>query len=173
VTITIAPNEHGQVRVFHQESTADHASIFALLEDSLGAKIIVDRDVQIASDATLRDLGLAQFLMMGYGISEADIAPQMDMLNNLTGSFAIIRSGAFGPNGVTLKTDGDAKLVATYHEEGASPVPLTPLTSDSAEGSLTPKTKAPKSDARIGGMVATVVLLLMGLLVWLMIWIGG
>ena len=97
----------------------------------------------------------------------------LDMLNTLTGSFAIIRSGAFGEDGATLQTDGEAKLVAKFSEEGAAPPTLTPLTSDSSDGTLSPPTKAPKSDARIGGMVATVALLLMGLLVWLMIWIGS
>lgn len=177
MTDTIAPHEYGKVRVFQLAYQLDSEIApkddYDRLGQALGAKIVTEKDVQIVHETALHDLGLAQFLMLGYGITEAEIAPQMDMLNSLKGSFAIIRSGAFGDQGATLNTNGDAKLVATFTEEGAAPPALTPLTSDSSQGTLTPPTKAPKSDARIGGMVATVVLLLMGIFVWLMIWIGG
>jgi hypothetical protein len=180
VSHQILPNEYGKVRVFQLgfalETDIGTPTDYARLEQALGAKIVNARDVQIVSEDALHELGLAQFLMMGHGIANDDIAPQSQMLNALSGSFAIIRSGAFGPDGATLQTDGEAKLVATFAEEAAAPPPLTPLASDNTDGAMPPPEptgKPPKSDARIGGMVATVALLLMGLLVWLMIWIGG
>ena len=173
-------NEFGKVRVFQLayqlETEIGQAEDYARLETALGAKIIKPDDVQIVSEAALHDLGLAQFLMMGHGIAETDIAPATTMLNSLKGSFAIIRSGAFGPDAVTFPDSGEAKWIATFDEQGAAPAPMTPLTSEAAKGTVeatdTPA-KKPKSDARIGGMVATVALLLMGLLVWLMIWIAS
>lgn len=171
---TIAPNEFGRVRVFQIDQTIGH-DVTALAQ-ALGAAITTPDDVQFVAADTLRDIGLAQFLMLGYGIAQADMSPEMDRLNGLTGDFAIVRSGAFGPNGATLATQSTAKLVAAFTEEGAPPPSMTPLTSDSTQGVVTPPdtpAKKPKSDARIGGMVATVALILMGLLVWLMIWIGG
>ena len=177
---TIPANEHGKVHVF-QLSDALAGEIaqldsLASLAATLNALIVQPDDVQIVSETTLHDLGLAQFLMLGHGISEADIGPDMDRLNALTGSFAIIRSGAFGGAEVTIPQNAEATWVATFTEGGAAAAPLTPLTSDATKGHLPPAdppTKKPKSDARIGGMVATIALLLMGLLVCLMIWVGS
>jgi hypothetical protein len=177
---TITANEFGKVRVFQLnyalESEVGGAGDYHRLEHALGVTFANTEDVQIIAQAALDDLGLAQFLMMGHGISQAQITPEMDRLNALTGSFAIIRSGVFGGVAVTLADHDDAKLIATFTEEGAAPAPLTPLTSDSSKGTITPPDtpiKKPKSDARVGGMIATVALLLMGLLVWLMIWIAS
>ena len=176
----ITANEHGKVRVFQLSATLasvlEQEETFASLASALGVSIADPDDVQIVADAVLRDLGLAQFLMMGYGIAEAEIGPEMEALNTLTGSFAVIRSGAFGEAATTLRPSEDAALIATFHEEGAAPAPLTPLQADSAQGTVAdpvPPVKKPKSDARIGGMVATLALLVLFALVGLMIWIAG
>lgn len=178
MTNVILPHEHGRVRVFQLDPilSGQLGDTYDALADALNASITAPDDVQIVSAETLNDIGLAQFLMLGYGISQADMTPEMDQLNNLKGEFAIVRSGAFGEAGAVLRTDGAAKLVATFTEEGAAPPPMTPLTSDSSHGAITPPdapAKKPKSDARIGGMVATAALIVMGLLVWLMILVGG
>lgn len=177
MTQMIPANDHGKVYVFQLayplKAEVGQIADYARLEAAIGAKITNPADVQIVSEDALHDLGLAQFLMMGHGISETAIAPKRKMLNALKGSFAIVRSGAFGGAAVTLSDTNDAKLIATFTERTASAASLIPLTSDGTQGILTPQTKAPKSDARIGGMIATIVLILLGLLVWLMIWIGG
>lgn len=180
MTETKPAHEFGKVRVFQLayqlETETGHAVDYTRLEKALGAKIVKPDDVQIVSEAALHDLGLAQFLMMGHGIAEADIAPSTAMLNALRGSIAIIRSGAFGPDAVTFPDTAEATWIATFTEQGAAPTPITALTSEAAKGTIegaTPPAKKPKSDARIGGMIATVALLLMGLLVWLMIWIAS
>lgn len=180
MTLTIPANDYGKVHVFQLdyqlEMEIGHMGDYDRLARALGTPITEPRDVQIVSEAALHDLGLAQFLMMGHGIAEADIAPDMERLNALKGSFAIIRSGAFGGAAVTVPDGSEATWIATYTEERGTAAPLTPLTSDNSKGTATPSdtaAKKPKSDARIGGMVATVALLLMGLLVWLMIWIGS
>ena len=180
MTETKTANEFGKVRVFQLayqvETDTGRPNDYARLEAALGAKIVNQADVQIVSEDTLHDLGLAQFLMMGHGIAEADLAPSTTMLNALKGNFAIIRSGAFGPDPITFPDTGAAIWIATYNEQQATPAPMEPLTSDAAKGTIETveaPTQKPKSDARIGGMVATVALLLMGLLVWLMIWIAS
>lgn len=180
MTETKIANEFGKVRVFQLayqlKSEIGEPEDYTRLETAIGVKIVKQEDIQIVSEAALHDLGLAQFLMMGHGIVEDDIAPATAMLNALKGSVAIIRSGAFGPDAVTFPDTGEATWIATFNEQGTAPAPMTPLTSESAEGTMEAAespAKKPKSDARVGGMIATVALLLMGLLVWLMIWIAS
>jgi hypothetical protein len=179
MTDTITADDHGKVRIFQLDPKLaieiGDTGNYDRLERALGTKIMNKEDVQIVAEMALNDLGLAQFLMMGHGIAEADIKPQMATLNALKGSVAIVRSGAFGGVAFTLRPDSEAKLIAAFTEEGAALAPLVPLTSEGSAGILAPEApaKKPKSDARIGGMVATVALLLMGLLVWLMIWIAS
>jgi hypothetical protein len=179
MTDTITADDHGKVRIFQLDPQLEmeigQSDDYDWLERALGAKIVNKEDVQIVAEMALKDLGLAQFLVMGHGIAEADIKPQMATLNALKGSVAIVRSGAFGGVAFTLRPDSEAKLIATFTEEGVAPAPLVPLTSEGSAGILAPDppAKRPKSDARVGGMVATVALLLMGLLVWLMIWIAS
>jgi len=180
MTETIAAHEHGKVRVFQLSaalaSVLEKEETLDALGAALGLSINDPDDVQVVSEAELRDLGLAQFLMLGYGIAEADIAPEMATLNALSGSFAVIRSGAFGKAASTLRPSEDAALIATFSEDSGDPAPLTPLQADTATGAIPPaetNAKKPKSDARIGGMVATIALLVLFALVGLMIWIAG
>lgn len=176
MSLNIPAHDHGLVRVFRvspalQERLATTDDLGAL-EQALGVIIAKPQDVQLVAADTLSDVSLAQFLTMAYGV---DAAALTDLQDILADTFVIIRSGAFGGVAVTLKDSSDAQLISTVAEDGPTAPALTPLTAETAKGTApTGKPpKKPKSDARIGGMVATVALLLMGILVWLMIWIGG
>ena len=128
----------------------------------------------MAALTALRGLGLAPFLAMGYGVSSEDLAAAPGLQDATEDNFVVIRSGAFGGAAVRLTQSADAQLVATLAEEGATPPHLTSLKSKSAEGLITePTTKPAKSDARIGGMVATVALLVLFALAGLMIWVAS
>lgn len=174
MTHQIPAHEHGVVRIFALSSDIDmaiaHDGTLASLELALGV-LLKDDDVQIIKIETVSELGLSTFLEMAYAIIPEDLAAQRDAVNALTGTIAVIRSGAFGGDDIIIHDD---MLVATLHEEGGTRAGLAPLTATSAEGILDAptKTKPPKSDARIGGMIATYALIFMFALVGLMIWIA-
>ena len=88
-------------------------------------------------------------------------------------TFAVlVMSAAFPPEGMTLDLPADVRLVTVLRDTPDVTLPET-LRSDAAKGSLQGNGKPKKSDARIGGMIATYALLLMFALVGLMVWIGG
>lgn len=178
MSLDVAANEYGLIRVLRLSGALHHAleqsDGFEPLEKALAVIIAAPEDVQIVASASLRGLGLAPFLAMGYGVAADDLAAAPGLQDATEDSYVIIRSGAFGGAAVTLTQSADAQLVATLAEEGAPTPPLTALTSESAKGILTePAAKPAKSDARIGGMVATVALLVLFALAGLMIWVAG
>lgn len=150
----------------------DKTDNLAPLAAAVGVAALVTEDVQIIHPRDLSDLGLRNFLEIGYGISDA----QTQSLAGYTPvhCLAILRAGAFGPDGITLTPTDDAMLIGVFTEADAAPPNLAPLPSEGAKGIIAPPPGKPaKSDARIGGMVATVALLVMFALVALMVWIGG
>jgi len=178
MSLTVASGEHGLIRVM-RISPSLHRALeqsdgFEPLEKALEVIIATPEDVQLVAASSLRGLGLAPFLAMGYGVASEDLAAAPGLQDATEDNYVVIRSGAFGGAGVTLVDSADAHLVATLAEEGAAPPPLASLKSASTKGLLTePTAKPPKSDARIGGMVATAALLVMFALVALMIWVAS
>lgn len=143
------------------------------LKDALGATDLDADCVDVFDVATLEQIGLSGYLVAGNGIAEADVAPYEDMLNSLQGHVAIVLSAAFGGFEGTLNPTPPLRYIAAFREEGA-PVTFKPLPDDGAkrveEAELTKKTP---SDAAMSGRVATIALLVMAFLVWLMIKIAG
>lgn len=178
MTLTVTAHEHGQIRVFRLSEALTQAlsqtSDLGPLEKALEVIIAQPEDVQLVLGDSLQGVGLAPFLAMGYGIDSAALAAAPGLQDATDDSFVVIRSGAFGGAAVTLNETPDAVLIAMLAEEGAQPASLTPLQADSADGIVAARpAKPPKSDARIGGMIATYVLLFLFALVGLMIWIAG
>ncbi len=145
------------------------------LAKAVGASNLNPDNVQIVQLDTVAELGLPAYLDMAYGIAQADMAGLDEKFSGLSGSIAILRTNAFPEGGITLPPNDQARLVIVLNEEIASPASLTPLHSEASKGIVMPVTpiKKPKSDARIGGMVATVVLLLLFVLVGVMVWVAG
>ncbi len=178
MSLTVTANEHGQIRVFRLSEALQRAlsqsDDMGPLEKALEVIIAKPEDVQIVLGDSLKGVGLAPFLAMGYGVDGAELAAAPGLQDATEDSFVVIRSGAFGGAEVTLNDTPDAVLIATLTEEGATPPSLAPLQSDSAEGSISgAPIKPPKSDAGIGGMIATYVLLFLFALTALMIWIAS
>ncbi len=174
----VAANEHGLVRVFRLSEPLFHAleqsEDFGPLEKALGVIIAEPADVQLIAADSLRGLGLAPFLAMGYGIKSGDLEDAIGMQDATDDSFVVVRSGAFGGAAVTVSDSPDAQLIATLAEDGPDAPSMTPITSDSAEGLVShPAAKPVKSDARVGGMVATIALLVLFALAGLMIWVAS
>ena len=172
--------EDGVVRIFlasYQLSMEiGHMGTYDRLYAALGVERLDTDHVQQLQTRILEDLTLQDFLRDGYGISDEELAQYKEALDGVQqDSFLllIIRSKAFESKPVTLNTSGEAQLIATLHEPGAS-VSFEALPNPDPEAVLevVPQKKRP-SDAAMSGRIATVALLLMALLVWLMIWIAG
>lgn len=178
MTLSVTATEHGTVRVFRLsealKAALKDAADLVPLETALGVIIAKPDDVQIVAADSLVDMSLAQFLAIAYDVDSAALASNSTLQDTPKDSFAVIRTGAFGGQAVTIKQSSDAALIATLTEGGPSAPSMTPLQSESAKGTVPPASvKPPKSDARIGGMIAIYVLLFLFALVGLMIWIAG
>ncbi|MGJ8610327.1 MAG: hypothetical protein ACSHWY_04500 [Octadecabacter sp.] len=174
---TVTEHEHGVLRVFFLDDVPEYEpggiqamkafwAAIGLPNNGLG-------DVQIVNASYFPD-GLRAFLKDGYGLSDKDLFEHGQTLDAFKGFAAIVRSSSFDKRPVTLTVDGSAKLIAAYHEDGADTAFPSPISTLGAMGVLTPPpAKKKPSDAAMGGRVATIALLVMGLLVWVMIKVGG
>ncbi|WP_375280015.1 hypothetical protein [Pseudooctadecabacter sp.] len=177
---TVSMHEHGLVRVFKADyqlaMEIGHMGVYDRLCRALGIDVIDASDVQQLQTRSLDDMTVTDFLRAGYEVNEDDIAANkaaLDGLDDFDGLLLLIRSGAFKNRPVTLNTDGEAILVATLREPEAD-IAFEPLPNPDPEAVLEdPPQKKKPSDAAMSGRIATVALLLMALLVWLMIWVAG
>lgn len=178
MSLTVSANEFGLIRVFRLSDSLRDAlggtADMAPLETALGAIIAQPADVQVVSPDALRDMGLSTFLAMAYGIDAGALAATPGLEDGPDAAVAILRSGAFGGAAVALNDSPDARLIATLQEDTPAAASLGGLQSQAAMGAISPPPGKPaKSDARIGGMVATLALLVLFALVGIMIWVAG
>jgi len=120
--------------------------------------------------AALGEMSLEDYIRQGYDF-DPDAADKA-ALADITGWVIFVMSRATDGAETTLDLSPGIRHITTI----GTPMTLTaeaPLQSDAATGVLTPPTKKPMSDARMGGMVATAALLVLFLLTGLMIWIAG
>jgi hypothetical protein len=185
--IPIPPKERHTLRVFALDMTAaevaalrdadavlEPGQVLPYLRTDAAARLLgvaVDAtQVEVFHTDDVEAIGLAAYLIEGNAVSQAQIAADADRLDAYRGYVMTIRSQAFGGQAATLRPDPKARLMGTYSEE-VPPVRFDPLPSSSASGVLGGG-RAPMSDARIGGMVATFVLLFLFVLTGLLIWIA-
>lgn len=177
---TVGEYEHGLVRVFLLDAplrakvtqTGNYDAVCA----ALGIARLNADDVQELETASLEHMLFADFLRDGYEANVEDLEDykfQLDAVSDTDAMVLIIRSGAFVDRPASLITDGAATLIATLREPDSNVV-MTKLPNPDPDAVLgdVPAKKRP-SDAAMSGRIATVALLLMALLVWLMIWIAG
>jgi hypothetical protein len=185
----VTANERGVIRIYGIDLPADQIQLFAErprtgsddpwpLHASLGATADLNEDsIEIIDVEALGEIGLAGYLTLGNGVTAADVEPYRDLLAGVQGHVAIVFSSAFKGVAQTLSPAPapapPLRFVAAFREEGV-PVTFEALPDDSAKGTLSdaPR-KKPVSDAAMSGRVATIALLVMALLVWLMIKIAG
>lgn len=179
-TTTVTAHENGVVRLFRLSyplaMEIAHCGTLDAFCRALGIAQIDAAQVQQVKTPALDGMSVTDFLRAGYEVNDDDIAahaPALDALEEGDHVLMVVRSSAFQDRPVTLTTSGDATLVATLREPGVE-VSFDPLPNPDPAPAIedAPQKKRP-SDAAIGGRVATIVLLLMALLVWLMIWIAG
>ncbi len=173
MTITIPADDFGKIRVFALSSPPAEPlkeKQPAAIAQLFGTDALNLDYVDVVDIAATGDLGLLGLIQQGYGLSpdaadEAALAP-------LSGWVILLMSRATSGAEVELKPMPFVTHVTTLGHDANLEV-HAPIESDAAKGTLEPPTKPPKSDARIGGMVATVVLLFLFLFVAAMIWIAG
>ena len=164
-TLTIPANDHGQIRIF---ATDTHASV-----TGLSAMFGTDLDptyVDIVKIADLGDMILTDYIAQGYDLTPD--AADKAAVNAVTGTAILVLSRATEGREVTLTLAPGLRHVTTYSPDTRLEPPVN-LPHDSAKGIIgDAPAKAPKSDARIGGMVATIALIVMFALVGLMVWVA-
>lgn len=174
MSFQIPANDHGALYVLELTGTPPaglsektDAAMMAVL-----GRVVVNTDyVDTITPDMLADMPLLDLLRRGYDmpISESDA----QALAGLQGTAILVMSAAFAGQQVTVQSPPNVRLVAVLRETQAMTVP-DPLTSEAAQGAIPGRpTKAPKSNARISGMIAMYALIAMFALVGLMIWVGG
>ena len=181
-TFAVSATERGVIRVFMVNLPVDQLDGFYQASDdnstsplarALGVTTLDPEGVEVFPLSNLDGVGLEGYLTDGMGVATADVKPYASRLNGMTGNVAIVLSRAFGGQAVSLTPTAPLKWIGTYTEEGAS-IQFEPLPSGGADGSVAePAGKPPKSDARVGGMIAVYALIAMFAFVGLLIWVAG
>ncbi len=181
-TFHVKATERGVIRIFMANLTAEEAESFTQSPDedtpapinrALGVTYLDSDFVELFPLSNLGGLGLAGYLTEGLGVAEEDVKPHASRLNAMNGQVLIVLSQAFGGFETTITPTAPLKWIGTYTEEGAS-VKFEPLPSESAKGTAAGAGgKPPKSDARVGGMIAMYALIAMFVFVGLLIWVAG
>ena len=136
---------------------------------ALGAHPYPDQDfVEVFDLEALRAFGFSNYLTEGNGV---DIGDDADMLDGLTGHVLLVFSQGVENGQTHFAPQSPLRLIARYSQSSPQAV-FDPLTSAAAQGQL-PQGKPPKSDARIGGMVATFVLIFLFAFVVFFVWLAG
>ena len=144
----------------------------AVLSALLGAKIVDPDQIEVFSAEAITSMGLTSYLAEGYGIDRADLTQDTGRLDSHAGTLVIVSARAFEGNAdVTL--GAGLTLIGSFREARAPLTAPKPIETESARGTLAAPAKAPKSDARIGGMVAMGVLVFLAVFVFLFVWSAG
>ncbi len=189
MTIPIPANERHTLRVFALDMTPAEVAllrdtdapltpgqVLPPLRPDAAARLLgvagADRSqIDLFHSDDIAAIGLAAYLIEGNAVAEVQIAADAGMLDAYQGYVLTIRSQAFGGQAVVLDPDPTLRLMGTYAETVPT-VRFDPLPTASAKGVLGGG-KPPMSDARMGGMVATVALLFMFGLTAFVIWFAG
>jgi len=146
-----------------------------------GAEVLADlgaeadaAKVDIFPAVKIAPVGLDTFLVEGHGVDPEAVAAHKAALDAVSGIVVVIPAHAFEGRSARLEVAPPARHVATLREAGASPAMAPSLASEGAKGTLGGgSAKAPKSDARISGMVALVVLLFLAIFVIVFVLMAG
>ncbi|MDG1182291.1 MAG: hypothetical protein P8N30_06155 [Tateyamaria sp.] len=178
VQIKIPANERGIMRVFALSMTDAQAETLrddpAALSAALGAQVDADK-VEVFAVSNLDGVGLVSYLSDGNAVSADQLAPDRAKLEKLGGWVCIVFSQAFRDQATALALSPALTLIGTYGEEGTDWRATQTITADAAKPFTAPPETVKKrpSDAAMSGRIATIALIVLGLLTWLMIWISG
>jgi hypothetical protein len=173
MNLHIPANDFGQIRVFEVKTGLPQNVIEKTpdgLEALFGTDALDATYIDIINITDLSSMSLTDYIAQGYDMEAAD--HDISAINEIEGHAILIMSSATGGAEVMLELAPEVRHVTTYVPEAQLQI-IEPLASNSAKGIINdPPAPKPKSDARIGGMVATLALVVLFLLVILMIWIA-
>ncbi len=145
-------------------------------EDMARASLGVDdqSEVEVFPASKISPVGLVSYLIDGHGIAATDLGAQAATLEGLQGTVVVVTSRAFADGSGRLEVREPMRLVGQFREAAAEIGAPLPIETESAKGNLGGKAdRPPKSDARVGGMVAMVVLLFLAVFVVFFVWSAG
>lgn len=171
--ITIPANDHGAIRVFGTQeplSPAVRDKTPQGLAEIFGAELDPTY-VDIVQISDLGGMSLSAYIAEGYDM--VPDATDENALSGLTGTAILVLSrAAMGQDLVLTPASGIihvTTLSPTIEIRTPESLPVA-----SAKSSVQPETGKPaKSDARIGGMIATYALIFMFAFIAVIIWIAG
>lgn len=176
--IDVPSNERGMIRVFALSMTDKEAR--ALKDDpeaigtALGASVDAQH-VEVFPVSDLEGIGLVGYLVEGNAVPPEQLSSDRAKLEKLGGWVMIVFSLAFGDRATALQPAPTLTLIGTYGETRTDWRATKTVEADSAKPySAPPETvKKKPSDAAMSGRIAMIALLVLGLLTWVMIRIGG
>ncbi|MEX0367125.1 MAG: hypothetical protein AB3N22_13710 [Ruegeria sp.] len=174
----VPPNERGVIRVFALSLTDAEAKALKADPDAISTALgtTVDADhVEVFPVADLEGIGLTGYLSEGNAVPVEQLAPDRAKLDKLGGWVLIVFSLAFADRATTLTPGAALTLIGTYGETRTDWRATETVTADSAKPYAAPAETVRKkpSDAAMSGRIAMIALIVLGLLTYLMIRIGG
>lgn len=173
ISLAIPADDHGQIRVFAARADLP-AEVIEKTPEGLKTLFAADLNpdyVDVLRISDLGDMTLSAYIAEGY-----DMAPDLvdkAAVDAITGFAILVLSRATGGIAARLTLAEGIRHVTTYSPVAKIVTPET-LPHASAKGVIDQNpARAPKSDARIGGIVAVYTLIVMFALVGLMIWVGS
>ena len=141
-----------------------------VIADALGLwGPVADAHMDRIDTEALSEFGFAKYLSESCGF---DISPEYtDELDSKRAPILMVYSDGLGDSERLFAPEPPFVFLGKFTDPESIPT-FTPLESEAAEGQL-PQGKPAKSDARISGMVATIVLIFLALFVFAFVWIAG
>lgn len=174
----VSKDEHGVVRLYQValHEVDAQALTAADVQQALNVVFLDSDFIEIFNVRDLQDIGLRGYMETGLGIASRDIDPFAERIVDVDGWVVVVLSQAFGGFGVTLSPKHPLRPIGAFVEEGATS-PLIDLDAETAHPKAVstpePAPTKKRSDAAMSGMIATIVLVVLAALVWVMISVGG
>ncbi len=157
--LKVEESEFGFLRVFaldREEIVTRHG-----VANLIGAHIDADK-VEVIDTKDVEAMGLAGYLVQGYGIAEDDVEDEADALNAIDGHVALIPTSAFDGQEAALSPSPPLRFIGLYAEaDSEAPTPnITPPPAPESVESPKPENTEPRfglRDLRLA--VVTIVLL--------------
>ena len=175
--LEITPYIHDTIFVFALNLPDDEVAAFTEagaehwpLKTSLGAAALDPSGVEVLASKDMTGLGLTGLLVEGHGMDRDAVSADKARLDALQGHVVLVHASAFQGVAQDLSPGPELTFIGRYSGPRTA-TPVEPIRSKSAQGTLQDG-KAKPSDARVGGRIAMIALLVLLLLVGLMIWIA-
>ncbi|MGB3247313.1 MAG: hypothetical protein WBB25_22490 [Sulfitobacter sp.] len=174
MTLIVAPNEQGLIRVFAVNRPASDVAqaIVASGAAGLAADLlkceIAQSGLEFVAVADLAGIGLSGYLADGYAVPPDQLNAARSKLDALDGYVLLLFSSAFEGTGKTLAPGPDVTLIGTFGETQAD-MTARALKSEAAKAySGTPRqTSVAPSGKRAGGsLMVAATIVLAGLVLW-------